>query len=226
MYIRLFAFLAILLTSSSFTSLSAQDSGRAYLAGSVGADFLDMSASGFNTIGNFTNTGHEYETNETWGLALGYEKCLTRELQLRLELEGRSFGDSYFSLPASQPVADYRGAMTDRWTVMTNLWIDKSVSENFEIYAGGGIGVSIFEMNATDGIVTARRNDADFSYMLGTGVTCKLLSNVELDFGYRYTDLGKANSSLSLVGGQGPAGSLDIDMDSSQLMLTLRVFRR
>lgn len=223
-----FIALAFLAFFSCSSSASAQNCSRLYLAGSLGAEFLEMQGSGVNTAGGFSNYGRERETNEWFGFALGRESNLG-DYQLRLETEARSLYDSHFTLPSfpgppGPSTFFYRGVMTDRWTAMTNLWIDRPISDNFEVYAGGGIGVSGFKFQQTDNVVSSEKRDEDLAFQFGFGLTCKLLSNVEVDFGYRRVDLGNANTSL--FSGTLPAGNLNADLDSDQLALTFRIFQR
>ncbi|QDV46868.1 hypothetical protein Enr13x_67770 [Stieleria neptunia] len=228
--------LALVMSIAGMNSASAQcfdftsfDFTNCYLAGSFSGDFLTMKGSGRNTNGNFDASGIENETNEGYGFAYGreFDHC---DYQIRMESQYMFFDDSQFTLnsfpgPPGPYTFFYRGAFTERFAGLSNLWIDKPISENLEVYAGGGIGWSHFEFAASDGVVSSVKDDDDLAYQFGIGLTCKLLSNVELDFGYRRLDLGNANTNLT-TGGGAAAGNLNVDLDSDQLMLTLRVFRR
>ena len=126
-----------------------QSCHRLYLSGIIAGDHLSMEGAGFNTVGNFSNYGHDRETNESLGFALGLEKDLGN-YQLRFESEARALWDSQFTLPSfpGPPGPSsffYRGALTDRWMTSSNIWIDKPIGDYFEVYAGGGIGVSGFK---------------------------------------------------------------------------------
>ncbi|QEF96705.1 hypothetical protein Mal15_07330 [Stieleria maiorica] len=225
-------FLALVISIAGMSTASAQlfDFKNCYVAGSFAGDFLTMEGSGRNTNGNFDASGKEHETNEAYAFSYGreFDYC---DYQIRLESEYMFLEDSQFTLnsfpgPPGPYTFFYRGAFTDRFAGLSNLWIDKPISENLEVYAGGGIGWSHFEFAANDGVVSSVKDDDDIAYQFGIGLTCKLLSNVELDFGYRRLDLGNANTNLVTNVGGAPAGNLNVDLDSDQLMLTLRVFRR
>lgn len=219
----------IVMSITGITSASAQSSKRYYVSGSFAGDFLKMEASGFNTAGGFNASDVDHETNECYGFAFGREMNYC-DYQIRLESQYMFFSDSQFTLdsfpgPPGPATFFYRGAFTDRWASMSNLWIDKAISDNFEVYAGGGIGWSMFDFAQTDSIVSSVKEDEDLAYQFGVGLTCKLLSNVELDLGYRRLDLGNANTNLTQAGGTAPAGNLNVDLDSDQLLLSLRIFR-
>ncbi|QDV87967.1 outer membrane protein [Stieleria magnilauensis] len=225
-------FLTLVMSVVGLSSASAQrfDFTNCYLSGSFAGDFLTMEGSGRNTNGNFDASGIEHETNEGYGFAYGreYDRC---GYQIRLESQYTFYDDSQFTLnsfpgPPGPYTFFYRGAFTERWSGLSNVWIDKPISDNFEVYAGGGLGWSHFEFAANDGVVSSVKEDDDLAYQFGVGLTCKLLSNVELDFGYRRVDLGNANTNLTTITGGAPAGNLNVDLDSDQLLLTLRIFRR
>ena len=220
--------LAFLISITGMASASAQDCKRFYVSGSVIGDFLSMEGSGLNTAGDFKASGIEHEQNEGFSFGYGLEKD-KGDYQVRLESQYMFMDDTQFTLnsfPGPPVPFFYRGEFTDRWSGFTNIWLDKPISENFEVYAGGGLGWSHFEFTATDGVVSSAKEDDDVAYQFGVGLTCKLLSNVEMDFGYRRTDLGNANTRLTETVGAGAAGNFNVDLDSDQLALTLRIFRR
>ncbi|WP_372721361.1 outer membrane protein [Novipirellula sp.] len=227
---QLFLVLVVSITGMSSASAQLFNFDNCYVAGSFSGDFLTVEGSGRNTNGNFDASGKEHETNDAYAFAIGreFDYC---DYQIRLESQYMFLNDSEFTLnsfpgPPGPYTFFYRGAFTDRFTSMSNLWIDKPISENVEIYAGGGIGWSHFEFAASDGVVVSGKDDVDVAHQFGVGLTCKLLSNVEMDFGYRRMDLGTANTNLKTISGGAPSGNLNVDLDSDQLVLTLRVFRR
>lgn len=227
-------FIAITISIPGVASVSAENCKPYYLSGTFTGDFLSMEASGRNTAGGFDAMDHEHETNAAYGFAIGREwreGTLLDDYQLRYESQYLFIEDSQFDLgsfpgPPGPYSFLYRGALTNRWAAMSNIWIDKSISENIEVYGGGGLGVSMFEFNQTDGVVSSTKDDDDIAYQFGVGLNCRLLSNVELDFGYRHMSLGKANTNLTQSGGAVPAGKLNVDLDSDQISLTLRIYRR
>ncbi|MCA9135584.1 MAG: porin family protein [Planctomycetales bacterium] len=226
--------ISIAFSISGIASVSAQNCKPYYLSGTFAGDFLSMEASGRNTAGGFDAMDHEHETNSAYGFAIGREwreGTLLDDYQLRYESQYLFMDDSQFDLgsfpgPPGPYSFLYQSSLTNRWASMSNIWIDKAVSENFEVYAGGGIGISLFEFEQTDGVVSSTKDDEDVAYQFGVGLNCRLLSNVELDFGYRHMNLGNANTNLTQAGGAVPAGNLNVDLDSDQIALTLRIYRR
>lgn len=205
-----------------------------YVSGTFTGEFLAMEASGANSAGGFSAMDHEHETNSGFGFAIGREweaGTLLGDYQVRHESQYLFLDDSQFDLgsfpgPPGPYSFLYEGELTNRFVSMSNIWIDKPISDNFEIYAGGGIGISWFDFEQTDGVTSSTKSDDDLAYQFGIGLTCRLLSNVELDFGYRRLDLGNANTNLTQSGGAVPAGNLNVDLDSDQIALTLRIYRR
>lgn len=65
-------------------------------------------------------------------------------------------------------------------------------------------------------------DDTNFAFQLGTGLILSMTENVELDFGYRYYDLGKTQIALD----SGASGGFVAALDSHELMVSLRLFLR
>ena len=74
-----------------------------------------------------------------------------------------------------------------------------SVKKVAAVYVSGGIGVGFNNTDATQG-ATSEFNDetsTDFAWSLGTGMSGNVSDNWTMDFGYRYVDLGEADTGVS-----------------------------
>ncbi len=205
-----------------------------YVAGTVQGAFMDIEAGGFNSqAGGFY--AFDSDRDDTLGLggALGISKEFG-SFRVRSEIEGMWYEDQQgmvhgsFPGPPGPAAFFYRSNLDENWSVMGNLWIDLYCNDYLAWYLGGGTGVSSANLSTNDTQVSGRASDEAFAWQVGTGLLMNISDNCELDLGYRYVDLGTIETDLYVnpgIGGAGnPAGSLELDRESHNIALTLRLY--
>jgi opacity protein-like surface antigen len=126
----------------------------------------------------------------------------------------------------------------DVWTFMpVNLYIDVPLRrplskifgrvprlEPFDLSFGFGAGVSHVHIDAFDNIGEAIDGVYKFSFQGNFAVSYELNERTELQFGYRYLDLGKTDATLNLINTQPPVpvGELDLDLRAHELVFSVR----
>ena len=136
------------------------------------------------------------------------------------------------------------------FTSFLNLYIDGHFFDDFTPYIGGGIGLSNVKVNILRPIavflpfysgalqlhqqfINTNYDDQDFeknnlAWHITFGVTYKLYKNIDIDFSYRYQDLGYkeklVTSDQKAIYGDAPIfGKTEVDLsDSDQVQLALR----
>lgn len=76
---------------------------------------------------------------------------------------------------------------------MGNLWLDLPIGSAIVPYAGGGVGISGFEV---DGEGKAR-----FAWQLGSGVAVKLSDGVALTADYRHREVSRTQIAFDSTSG-------------------------
>ena len=106
---------------------------------------------------------------------------------------------------AAVPVDPPIKTTLDTYTVMFNGYYDFGKFRGFVPYVGAGIGMAVHDMGYVTidhpGSPNAQHGDTkvDLAWALMAGVGYQLTSNAVLDFGYRYIDLGSAQSGTQDV---------------------------
>lgn len=178
------------------------NSSEFYLLGEIGA--LSTQDSGAETL-TFSNSAVVNTNNETLGLAgmvgIGLGKRFSENLRGDLSLNGR-FGMDWDTIsPANTPVGIFK-APIDSYSIMANVnWdINQIKLKNVTLtpYLSGGVGIALNTTRALtimQGAITLNNVDGatnnDFAYQIGGGVGVELSEKLDLDFGYRYIDLGE-----------------------------------
>lgn len=116
--------------------------------------------------------------------------------------------------------------LEDRCAWYGNLWLDRSIAENFQVYAGGGLGASSFDVASEFGGSTVE--ETAFAWQYGVGFIVVVAPRCEIDFGYRRLDLGDFSiTEVSEFGNEGSETSIVSGQQSAdQFSVTLRVFTR
>ncbi len=196
--------------------------------------FAHLRQGGFNTAGNFSNTGGSplFQDNEdtldlggTLGVAI--PRTVGRfDGTVRLEVQGM-YHDLLSSIMGSFPGPPgpvgflYRTNMTDRWSATANMWYDIPIEcRPLDIYLGGGVGVHAGKLITTDSVVSGNDHFNEFMWHVGGGIVYHHSDRLSIDLGYRYVDYGTADIGLA-VGGA-PAGNYEINLTAHQLMLGFR----
>lgn len=142
------------------------------------AELFDDDAAG-------TDFEFDFDTNSAFYIAAGWDGWI-----LRSELE-LSFRDTEgVLLETDPPSADAGSGSFDNISLMTNWYIDVPLPANFEIFAGGGIGLVMFdgEVSGSGSLGTTDLEDEGygFAYQLRAGVLYNITPNVGVHAGYRF----------------------------------------
>ncbi|WP_426400668.1 outer membrane protein [Ralstonia sp. R-29] len=81
--------------------------------------------------------------------------------------------------------------------LMANVYRDFAVAKNVSVYAMGGLGLAMLKSEGWQGNVGRQYESAsqtNLAWSLGAGVTYSPMKKLALDLGYRYVDMGKAES--------------------------------
>lgn len=229
-------------TSADVASWSADDAAKAadcgcdcdepccgrymYISAIAGVSFMNGQSGGFNEEGPHDNTGSDNDNLFLAGAAIGV--AIPQELgTLRLEFEARGrneFNGVTDSFQPPVPTFFYDVTARDGWSTMVNAWFDVPVRDNLAVYGGGGLGAAGYKLSVNDTVDEGAGSTADFAWQLGVGVIYQVNDRVELDFGYRYTDLGNGNIALSEIGTNNDDGNYKLSLTSSDLLLQLRIY--
>ncbi len=140
--------------------------------------------------------------------ALGTSKAL-KYGQLRGELELASSETSkehnQFNFKISKNYIHNFDIKTSYYSAMLNLYYDIDTGTKFTPYIGGGIGYARVKSKAvvTGDIpgghldISSSTHENNFAWQLGFGVSYQVTNNIDLDFGYRYSDYGNAKDSVT-----------------------------
>ena len=93
------------------------------------------------------------------------------------------------------------GYKADMWSAdaMANIYASYPVWDKFSIYATGGVGYAYNKVKNFKGDYKGK-GKSNFAWNVGGGIEYALTSNVCLDLGYRYTDLGNAEAKNRTTG--------------------------
>lgn len=156
--------------------------------------------------------------------------AITRPMgQLRLEAKGR-YRDGFSAMRADETLFATLDT-TDNWSAMVNVWRDVSLTRNFGVYGGGGIGAGgyRFGLFATDGadVIASGDRDTAFAWQAGGGILYAVSDRVTLDLGYRYYSVEPTEAPLLVSmapGGPVFAGQLQNQFVARELLLTVRIY--
>lgn len=111
---------------------------------------------------------------------------------VRFELEAilRESKDEKATIPPAQKVKNEFSANS----YMANAFWDLSPYTMFTPYLMGGVGISKVELSTKSTFPTIKyKENSNFTWALGAGISAKVTSRFNVDLGYRYFDLGKVN---------------------------------
>lgn len=164
-----------------------------YAAAAPGLIYVDFSA-GFPsddpaTLFDDDSAGTDFEfdldTNAAFSGAIGLDGGFFRN-----ELEITFRDTEGILLQTDPPSADAGSGSFDNISLMGNLYFDLPLPGGFELFAGGGIGVVMFDgdTNGTGSLATADFDDAGYglAYQFKVGVAYELTRNLQLTAGYRF----------------------------------------
>lgn len=199
------------------------DDTRFYLAPIVGASWSTLALPG-----NQNNIDQNlFTAGGAAGIAIPWEAG-----QLRVETEAR-YRDNY--LLTAPPGAAFSGTfgVSDNWSVLTNFWRDFTITENFGIYAGAGIGGGGYSMNYNvvpgggPGRLAGSSQTISFAWQAGGGLIYALSDRVTLDLGYRFYNVAVNDLRITAFDGGGTAVNainLPTSFSASEMLLSLRIY--
>jgi len=183
-----------------------------------------LESGGYNTNFFVPNQGTDSNVSYDFGLALGARIPLCCKA-VRIEVEGafRDLGGLLSeSMQPEGPSTNYEVNYDDRWSVMTNFWLDFPFHETKTFYIGGGVGANGGRLSVNDGNVGGINRYSDFAWQIGGGITWERNDRWTIDLGYRYIDYGSAAVPLTFNSNSFPTGHYTADLTAHQLMLGIR----
>lgn len=198
-----------------------------YIQGNAAESFTQLKAGGPNFAGFPHNPGSDDDEGGALGFAVGRMFDL-ETLRVRIELESMwRENTDYRTLSTALPQY-YDIKIDDASTGMANLWFDVPLHEHLLFYFGGGFGASRVQLIVNDTFVSASEHEVDLGYQVGLGLIILLHENVEFDVGYRHYDLGRHAVRFGAFDGEGegPSGKYVAELESNDLMFTLRFLLR
>ena len=160
--------------------------------------------------------------------------------RLRIEVEGRGRDD--VTAGVSQSFLDgfsanFNWAAADGWSALFNVWRDFTVSEQVDLYFGGGVGGGGYRYSMAGSAVlpsepmvvlsyTSNAQVASFAWQAGGGVIWNLSDRVAFDVGYRFFSIDQAPAQLNASINDTPIGSILLPQQftASELLFGLRIY--
>jgi opacity protein-like surface antigen len=118
----------------------------------------------------------------------------------RTEGEYTFKNDAEFTSGSSNFPTSFNHHKIETQRLMLNAYRDFEIMQNIAVYGNIGLGVARTEASGWQGNRTRQylsNTDTQLVYSLGAGATYQAIKNLNLDLGYRYVDLGKADSGLN-----------------------------
>lgn len=143
-----------------------------------------------------TSKRHDSDTSEIVSFQVGKKFS---SIPFRFEVEYASTGEVVFDR-YHDPFPTTRQRITvDSQRVMFNLYHDCDFFDFVSAYAGVGVGIAFNETDALQGASSefASSSTTDTAWSAGVGVTKDIFTNYTVDLGYRYIDLGNAETGGS-----------------------------
>jgi opacity protein-like surface antigen len=147
--------------------------------------------------------GEDPESGFGLGLSAGYNLGYLNSIPIRVEAEYVYRGQAEFGAGPRQ----YGGALAGQnfkvsaHSLLANIFFDIPTQTALTPYFGGGLGLAYLDTDYSTYIsdaginsVSSSSNDLNFAWNLGGGMAWSLNDSIALDMGYRYVDLGKADS--------------------------------
>jgi opacity protein-like surface antigen len=194
-----------------------------YARADIGTSWTEIDSGGFNTEGGFPNTGDDDDSSGFLGVAVGRQIFgdFRADLELTLRADYSVTTNSFPGPPG--PILFFYNTDVEAHTLMLNLWYDFPVREKWNLYVGAGAGVARIELETNDFVVKGSDSDTNFAFQLGGGVSYDLLKNLAIEAGYRYVNMGDAETDLSTLFLPTPAGNYEIDdIDAHEVYIGLR----
>lgn len=219
-------------------------SGRAwYLKGTIGmknpepgsiwTDGGGTQGPGYQS-GNFTVQHADIKSSTLYGLGIGVEHNRWLRFDLTGEYRGKQLfiAQDRYTGPGGPYVNEYT-ADIESWLGLFNAYIDLGTWRGLTPYIGGGIGVAWLDVQGfkdvntvNNGVYLGDRDTSttNFAWALYAGVSYDVTPQFTVDLGYRYTDLGSAETGRATSdNGVDWYSGLEIrDITSHDLLLSAR----
>jgi len=154
--------------------------------------------------------GMGWDSSMLFGLGVGYKFNDWFRADITGEYRGKSnfHGSDHVTTATTNGVDNYSGSKSE-WVFMANAYVDLGTWWCLTPYIGLGVGTTNIKIsgfrddgfNYSPGPVltasTAYADDAskwNFAWAVHAGVTYKVTPSMNIDFGYRYLDLGNATT--------------------------------
>lgn len=159
--------------------------------------------------------------------------------RLRLEVEGRGRDDvtAGFSEAIPGVTANFNWAAADGWSALFNVWRDFTVSEQVDLYFGGGVGGGGYRYSMAGSLTVAggpgpifsvagNAQVASFAWQAGGGVVWNLSDRVAFDVGYRFFSINESPTTWTTSFNGFPVGSVVLrqQFTASELLFGLRIY--
>lgn len=179
----------------TFLTLPIAYADNYYVSGKIGwskqkAD--DMESSHRPGIGSFVK-GDDNDKYASGSVAAGYRF----DGGWRTELEYTFPKKVEYTSGSSIFRTSYNHHKIRSQRLMINGYKDFIINDNFSIFGTLGIGVSSLKSSGWQGNINRQyysQTETNLSYAIGAGVTYTPVQEVNIDLGYRYVDMGKAES--------------------------------
>lgn len=193
-----FAVSSVLLTAVSLSYAQDVNDAGYYISAKVAAAKLqadNMETSLRPGIGQFI-AGKDKKDLTNTSLGFGYDFGNG----WRTEGEYTFKNNAEFTSGSSNFPTSLNHHKVDTQRLMLNAYRDFEVMQNVAVYGNLGLGVARTESSGWQ--VNASRQylantETQLVYSIGAGASYKAIDNLKLDLGYRYVDLGKADSGLN-----------------------------
>jgi opacity protein-like surface antigen len=210
--------------ASTTPDLLFASTSRAYIAPIIGPSWATLSRS---TEGQSLSSANG--NLFTAGGALGYT-IPTERGQLRFEIEPR-YRDSYTVLKTTE-MGSSAFRTGDNWSVLANTWLDLGITNNFGLYAGGGVGGGGYTIDLAgvthdgDIAITGSSKIGTFAWQAGGGAIYALSDRIQFDAGYRFYNVADGNIPVTTyVAGLPPqTGSITTSFTASELLFSVRIY--
>jgi opacity protein-like surface antigen len=196
--------------------------GAWYIRGDVNYHWSDLGGADYITYGPPPGTGTFDSTDLRGAMSLGAGVGYQVTKYFRTDLTGDYWFESDFSGQTSGtcgglPCVSSDSSSYSAFVLLANAYVDLGTYSGFTPYVGAGIGGAHVKWdtlrNTVDGITTEHEG-ADswrFAWSLMAGASYCLTSNLQLDGGYRYTNIEKGRMfEYAPVAGPGFDGGFDV----------------
>jgi opacity protein-like surface antigen len=165
----------------------------------------------------------------------GGEDVRFPDWKTRFEIEYMRGRDAELTTPSFNPLDAYRSDVKT-WTVMGKMRLDVPIRapidalfgrvpflEPVTIYMGGGLGMAFTDLAVSTGLLAGDDDASKFAWQGIAGIGYQLNDRVTLSMGWRYHDLGHANTQLFDAASQ-MRGRYSIDLSAHEFTSSLSIW--